>query len=398
MPGRKGIQGIGGRIIGEAAAMTNTNVKIKTGKNANTNTNANANANNAAKGKPVTAIMHTTPQPAVRSLYRVHRPKTFAEVAGQEYVTKTLINQIANDKIGHAYLFCGIRGTGKTSVAKIFADSVNCLNFQNGCACGECEWCVSPNKNLDVIEIDAASNNGVDAVRDLIDTVAYPPTVGRYRVYIVDEVHMFSPSAFNALLKTLEEPPSHAIFILATTEVHKLLPTVQSRCLRFDFRNVGTADIVKVIKNVFAKEKISADAEAVEQIAAEGRGSVRDALSFADTITQYCAGEKITAAIIKKVTGAADEAVFTELASAIEKKETNKIAELCKKIFDGCNNTNRVITDFLGVLKNAYLSTPASKIANTIKLFMELEMKIKYSVSGAEHFEITALLASSFTE
>jgi DNA polymerase-3 subunit gamma/tau len=333
---------------------------------------------------------------SIKSFYRVYRPKNFGEVVGQDYVTKTLINQIANDKVGHAYLFCGTRGTGKTSVAKIFAEAVNCLNFTNGRVCGKCEWCKNPNKSLDIIEIDAASNNGVDAVRDLIDAAKFPPVVGRYKIYIIDEVHMFSSNAFNALLKTLEEPPPHIIFILATTEPHKLLPTVQSRCLRFDFRNVPTADIAKVVKSVFAKEKILADENAVEQIAAEGRGSVRDALSFADMVTQYCGGEKITGTAINKITGAADESVMKKLTDAIMNRETAKIASLCGEIFNKCNNTNRVVTDYLRVLKNAYIAAPTDKIANALKIFMDLEMSIKHSVSGAEHFETAALVASVY--
>lgn len=332
----------------------------------------------------------------VKSLYRVYRPKSFAEVVGQDFVTKTLINQIANGKIGHAYLFCGTRGTGKTSVAKIFANAVNCRAFANGKVCGKCEWCKSANKNMDIIEIDAASNNGVDAVRDLVDAVVYPPVAGRYKVYIVDEVHMFSGSAFNALLKTLEEPPAHVVFILATTEPHKLLPTVQSRCLRFDFRNVATADIVKVISGVFTKEKISADDDAVEQIAAEGRGSVRDALSFADTVTQYCAGEKITVKTINKITGSVDDKILEDLGTAIAERQVKKIEDLCAHIFAKSSNTNRITADFLRVLKKLYTAAPTGKTANALKLFMELDMKIKYSLNGAEQFETAAMLASAY--
>jgi DNA polymerase-3 subunit gamma/tau len=332
------------------------------------------------------------------SLYRKYRPAGFEQVVGQDFVTKTLINQITNGKIGHAYLFCGTRGTGKTSTAKIFANAVNCQNFANGRVCGKCEWCGSANKNMDIIEIDAASNNGVDAVRDLVETAAYPPMTGRYKVYIVDEVHMFSGAAFNALLKTLEEPPAHAVFILASTEPHKLLPTVQSRCLRFDFRTISAGDIAKVIRTVFAAENISADADAVERIAAEGRGSMRDALSFADTITQYCAGGKITAEIINKITGAVDDGILKMLVDAVTAQDAKKITELCADIFEKTANANRITADFLRVLKRCYVETPTAKIANALKLFMELEMKIKYTVNGAEQFETAALLASAAAE
>jgi DNA polymerase-3 subunit gamma/tau len=332
----------------------------------------------------------------IKSLYRIYRPKGFGEVVGQDYVTKTLINQIANDRVGHAYLFCGTRGTGKTSVAKIFADAINCKNFDAGKVCGKCEWCKNPNKGLDIIEIDAASNNGVDAVRDLIEAVKYPPVVGKYRVYIIDEVHMFSGSAFNALLKTLEEPPAHVVFILATTEPHKLLPTVQSRCLRFDFRNVSAADIAGVVKKVFKKENILADIESIEQIAAEGRGSVRDALSFADTVVQYCSGRQITGDDIGKIVGKIDEKTLKNLISAIISNETKVIHNLCGQIFDNSNNANRVTADMLAALKTAYIEAPTAKTANTLKIFMELEMQIKNSLNAREYFETAGLVAAAF--
>ena len=192
------------------------------------------------------------------ALYRKYRPKTFQEVIGQDHITKTLINQIKQDKISHAYLFTGSRGTGKTSTAKIFAKAINCINSINGSPCLNCDICRGlDNTNIDVLEIDAASNNGVDEIRDLREKVKYPPVVGKYKVYIIDEVHMLSSSAFNALLKTLEEPPAHTVFVLATTEVHKLPATILSRCLRFDFRLVALEELIDLLKKILDSEKIN---------------------------------------------------------------------------------------------------------------------------------------------
>lgn len=330
----------------------------------------------------------------IKSLYRVYRPKSFGEIVGQEFVTKTLINQIKNNKIGHAYLFCGTRGTGKTSVAKIFANAINCEHFAGGHICGKCEWCENPNKNLDIIEIDAASNNGVDAVRDLVNAVKYTPVAGKYKVYIIDEVHMFSGSAFNALLKTLEEPPSHVVFILATTEPHKLLPTVQSRCMRFNFRSVSVEDISAVIRSVFAKENIAADNVAIEKIAACGRGSVRDALSFADTVQQYCSGE-ITVGDVNKVMGEVDASLFEGLLSAIADSKIDQIRPICDRIFDAAGNTDRIVANMLSAIKDNYMKAPSNKIANALKIFAELEMAIKHSAAPKEYFETAAFVAAA---
>ena len=214
------------------------------------------------------------------ALYRQFRPKTFDEIIGQEHVVKTLINQINTGRVGHAYLFCGARGTGKTTAAKVFARAINCVSPKDGSPCGECEVCktLKENNSIDIIEIDAASNNGVEEIRDLRDKVKYPPTVGKYKVYIIDEVHMLTPNAFNALLKTLEEPPAHAVFILATTEVHKLPSTILSRVLRFDFKLISTETIAELITRIFAESKIKAEPTAVNLIAKAGQGSVQHRL------------------------------------------------------------------------------------------------------------------------
>ena len=221
---------------------------------------------------------------AYLALYRKYRPTDFDSVIGQEHITTTLKNQIKDDKIGHAYLFTGTRGTGKTTVAKIFARAVNCENPKNGNPCGKCAACknLAENEGVDIIEMDAASNNGVDDLRMLKDNVAFQPVIGKYKVYIIDEVHMLSGPAFNALLKTLEEPPKHVIFILATTEVQKIPATILSRCMRFDFRLISTEKIFENIKRIYGEVGKEADDEAIYAIARAGEGSMRDALSIAD--------------------------------------------------------------------------------------------------------------------
>ena len=205
---------------------------------------------------------------AYLALYRRYRPTTFEKIVGQDHIVKTLVNQIEGDKIGHAYLFCGTRGTGKTSTAKIFAKAINCLSPKNGSPCGECEACkaLSNPSNLDVIEIDAASNNGVGEIRELREKVSFPPINCRYKVYIIDEVHMLSTPAFNALLKTLEEPPKHAVFILATTESHKMPQTILSRCMRFDFKLVPTEQIATLIKEIYDEVGKEYEEEAIYQM------------------------------------------------------------------------------------------------------------------------------------
>lgn len=251
------------------------------------------------------------------ALYRKYRPQTFDEVVGQDHIVKTLVNQIKYDKISHAYLFTGSRGTGKTSIAKIFARAINCTNLKNGSPCGECEVCKSlEGTNIDVLEIDAASNNGVDEIRDLREKVKYPPVVGRYKVYIIDEVHMLSISAFNALLKTLEEPPAQTVFILATTEVHKLPATILSRCLRFDFKLVSLEDLTNHLKNILTKEGVKFEDSAVNVIARAGEGSVRDTLSIADRCVSF-AGDNLTYQKVIDVLGISERETLISMTNAI---------------------------------------------------------------------------------
>ena len=248
------------------------------------------------------------------ALYRKYRPKTFDEIIGQDHIVKTLKNQIAMDKVGHAYLFCGSRGTGKTSTAKIFAREVNCTCGGKG----TCLFC-KDEQTLDVLEIDAASNNGVDEIRALREKVKYPPVDGKYKVYIIDEVHMLSPSAFNALLKTLEEPPKHAMFILATTEVHKLPATILSRCMRFDFKLVSIEELSKLLKDIFDKEKIEYDEESISLIARAGEGSVRDTLSIADRCASFAEG-KLTREKVVDILGETERQTLISLADAVLEK------------------------------------------------------------------------------
>lgn len=270
---------------------------------------------------------------AYLALYRKYRPKTFEEVIGQEHITKTLENQVKASQISHAYLFTGSRGTGKTSTARIFAKAINCLNPQNGSPCYECARCkeLDNPSNMDIIEIDAASNNRVDEIRELRENVKFMPAKAKFKVYIIDEVHMLTDSAFNALLKTLEEPPAHVVFILGTTEVHKLPQTILSRCLRFDFRLVSVNKLENLLKNIFDKENISYENEALKEIAVSGEGAVRDAISIADLICAFSNGE-VTLSNVFKVLGTADIENLTTFAKAVFDKNLGGVFEIIDKV------------------------------------------------------------------
>jgi len=270
------------------------------------------------------------------ALYRKYRPQKFNEVIGQDKIITTLKNQILNDNIGHAYLFCGSRGTGKTSTAKIFARAINCAKpLPEGSPCGECENCKALSKeNIDIFEIDAASNNGVDQIRDLREQVKYPPINGKYKVYIIDEVHMLSTSAFNALLKTLEEPPSFVVFILATTEVHKLPATILSRCMRFDFELVSTAELINHLAKICDENKISYEFQALNLIARAGEGSVRDMLSAADRCISFC-NNNLTADGVASVLGVPSRESLFDLADYILTGETASALIKCDELLAG---------------------------------------------------------------
>ena len=253
-----------------------------------------------------------------QALYRAWRPETFSEICGQEAVTRTLKRQVTTGRIAHAYLFCGTRGTGKTTAAKVLSRAINCLDPRDGDPCGECEVCraLKQESCMDVMEIDAASNNGVDEIRDLRDKINYPPTLTRYKVYIIDEVHMLSTGAFNALLKTLEEPPKHAVFILATTEPQRLPATILSRCQRFDFHRISVDVIVERLKTVLSGIGRSASEEALGEIARAAEGAMRDALSLLDVCLSYTDGE-VSGQLARDVLGTAGRTAMFEFVDAL---------------------------------------------------------------------------------
>ena len=260
-----------------------------------------------------------------KALYRVYRPQKFEDVVGQEHITKTLRNQIENNNIGHAYLFSGTRGTGKTSTAKIFARAVNCLESIEQEPCNECEVCkdILHDNIMDVVEIDAASNNSVDDIRELRENVKYSPTKAKYKVYIIDEVHMLSQGAFNALLKTLEEPPSYVIFILATTEPHKIPATILSRCQRFDFKRVTVKDITSRMKKICVEENIEVEEKALNLIARNSQGALRDALSILDQCISF-GDNKIEYKDVVELLGTVNVEQLFDLAQYIINQDTKE--------------------------------------------------------------------------
>ena len=291
------------------------------------------------------------------ALYRKWRPHTFDDVKGQDHIVTTLQNQIRAQRIGHAYLFCGTRGTGKTTVAKILARSVNCENPIDGSPCGECPSCkqIAAGTSLNVVEIDAASNNGVENIREIRDQVQYPPTEGKYRVYIIDEVHMLSTGAFNALLKTLEEPPSYVIFILATTEVHKIPITVLSHCQRYDFRRITVDTIADRLKELTDAEGMPVEERALRYVAKAGDGSMRDALSLLDQCAAFHFGETLTYEHVLDVLGAVDNSVFRELFLAVVEGRTKDcILKLEEMVIQG-RELSQFVADFIWFLRNLLL-------------------------------------------
>ncbi len=296
------------------------------------------------------------------ALYRKARPKTFDEVRGQDHIVTTLRNQIKTGRLQHAYLFCGTRGTGKTSVAKLLARAVNCEHPVNGSPCNECDACseINEGNSMNVIEIDAASNNGVDNIREIIEEVQYRPTKGRYKVYIIDEVHMLSQGAFNALLKTLEEPPSYVIFILATTEAAKIPVTILSRCQRYDFHRINISTIVERMRELTEREGIEAEEKALRFVARAADGSMRDALSLLDQCMAFYMGENLTYDKVLKALGEADTSVFGGLVRAAGRGDAGRAVRIFGKQLSEGMEISQFVTDYIWFLRNLLMVSTSS--------------------------------------
>lgn len=308
------------------------------------------------------------------ALYRKWRPDEFEEVKGQEHVVTTLKNQITHDRVGHAYLFCGTRGTGKTTVAKLFAKAVNCQHpLEDGSPCNECAVCkaISAGTSLNVIEIDAASNNGVDNIRDIRDEVQYSPTEGKYKVYIIDEVHMLSIGAFNALLKTLEEPPSYVIFILATTEAHKIPITILSRCQRYDFRRISLDTIYERLSELLQREGVEAEEKAVRYVAKAADGSMRDALSLLDQCIAFYLGQKLTYEKVLEVLGAVDVEVFNRLMRHVAANDTMEALKVVDEIVWQGREISQFVTDFTWYMRNLLLLKSSDNVNDQLDISAE---------------------------
>lgn len=292
-----------------------------------------------------------------QALYRKFRPAQFQDVKGQEHIVTTLKNQIKANRIGHAYLFCGTRGTGKTTIAKIFAKTVNCENSIDGSPCGECKSCktIAAGASMNVIEIDAASNNGVDNIREIVDEVSYSPAEGKYKVYIIDEVHMLSIGAFNALLKTLEEPPSYAIFILATTEVHKIPITILSRCQRYDFKRISIEIITSRLTELMKEEKVEVEEKALRYVAKTADGSMRDALSLLDQCIAFHFGEKLTYDMVLDVLGAVDGSIFSKMLRYMIDGDVIGCITLLEEIVIQGRELTQFVSDMTWYLRNLLL-------------------------------------------
>ena len=355
---------------------------------------------------------------AYRALYREWRPRDFSHVVGQNAIMETLRNQVIAKRIAHAYLFCGSRGTGKTSTAKILAKAINCQNPKNGDPCCECENCLRAEheETLDIIEIDAASNNGVDEMRELRDTVKYPPQYGTYKVYIIDEVHMLSTSAFNALLKTLEEPPAHIVFILATTEPQKLPETILSRCQRFDFGRIPVQDIAARLKEAADGANASVSNGALMLIARAAEGGMRDALSILDICLGY--SDQVDEALVRNILGTSDASFLFEFCGSIAERDTGKVFSMIDRLMregkdpgvfakDVCRHVRALLiaqTSPEGITKvlditdeeaQEYLHQSGqitlSRLMKILDLFMALETEMRYSSTPRLALENTAV-------
>ena len=325
------------------------------------------------------------------ALYRKFRPAEFGDVKGQDHIITTLQNQIKANRIGHAYLFCGTRGTGKTTVAKIFAKAVNCEHPVDGSPCGECEMCrsIAAGTSMNVIEIDAASNNGVDNIREIKEEVTYRPTEGRYKVYIIDEVHMLSSGAFNALLKTLEEPPEYVIFILATTEVHKIPVTIMSRCQHYDFKRITIETISNRMLDLMAEEHVEVEDKAIRYIAKAADGSMRDALSLLDQCIAFYLGQKLTYDHVLEVLGAVDTDVFSQLLRSVIRRDVPKVLNTVEELVMQGRELTQLAADFTWYLRNLLLVKTSDMIEDVLDVSTENMMQLK---EEAEMIEADMLL------
>ena len=321
------------------------------------------------------------------ALYRKFRPGEFEDVKGQDHISKTLQNQIKADRIGHAYLFCGTRGTGKTSVAKIFAKAVNCEHPVNGSPCGVCDSCkaISSGTSMNVIEIDAASNNGVDNIREIREEVAYRPTEGKYKVYIIDEVHMLSIGAFNALLKTLEEPPEYVIFILATTEAHKIPITILSRCQRYDFKRITIDTIAARLTDLMQKENIEVEEKAIRYVAKAADGSMRDALSLLDQCIAFYLGQKLTYDNVLEVLGAVDTEVFSRLLRELLERNVAKVMKSLDELVMQGRELSQLAADFTWYLRNLLLAKSSDNMEDVLDVSTENLAQLKEEAQMIEN-------------
>ena len=320
------------------------------------------------------------------ALYRKYRSQTFDEIIGQKHIITSLTNQIKNGQVGHAYLFTGTRGTGKTSIAKIFAKAINCPHSVNGNPCNECEVCksITNGANVDILEIDAASNNRVDEIRELREKVKYPPVNCKYKVYIIDEVHMLTDSAFNALLKTLEEPPQYVVFILATTEVQKLPATILSRCLRFDFKLLSEEELENHLKYVFDDSKIKYEKEALSLLARLGAGSVRDTLSIADMCVAY-SNKNVTYASVIEAVGMTDRETLKEITKCVLIGEQGDLLSTINRIANLGKNLTQVAKDLVSFVRDVLIVKTCKDYKDILKLsndqILELEELSKLSTN-----------------
>ncbi len=354
-----------------------------------------------------------------KALYRKLRPQNFSSVIGQDHIVKTLLNQINSNKISHAYLFCGTRGTGKTSTAKIFAKTINCTDRKDGNPCNKCDSCrsIDENRSMNVIEIDAASNNGVDNIREINEEVKYLPTEGFYKVYIIDEVHMLSTGAFNALLKTLEEPPKHVIFILATTEPQKVPITINSRCQRFDFKRISSKDIVDSLKIYMEKENINIEESALKYIADISDGAMRDALSILDQCISFFYNENITLDKVIEMCGSFNKEIFYNFVNALINCNSKECLNIINNVVMDGKNINEFINELINYLRNLFMSleefsgvelldvsendakmlieqsknTDYNLIIQYINTFADLQNKIKYMSNARIFLEIECI-------